>query len=160
MKSLTEIVCSLVVFIAVSSGVFGQAKMPVSANRNTLPLPGKTLTEMKAEFEAERAALKAAAHTNFMARCALDFRWRSITNEINIASSRVAAAKLSVTDAKERDVLAKKSRQMPVNQTSYRVKSATKRLRDAEAELAAAKLSKLNLEDLLLRSFHSNSLRR
>lgn len=150
----------LVFLCLLTAGVsvnFGHAQVRASADRNAPPPPLKSLTEMRVEFEAEMGRLRAAAHTNFTARCALDFRWRNATNEIALAARAVAEAKISLLDAKERDSLAVKSRQLPPNQPSRRVQQAEYRLRDAEARVATAKLLKLSVEDSLRPPFQSSS---
>ena len=89
--------------------------------------------------------LRAAALTNFNARCATDFRWRDITNKIALQQKQIDAAKANHKELQERARLEYSARKLNTRNPEY-VKNALAAQKAQEAAKANLELQKINIE--------------
>ncbi len=126
----------LLLALLLTTSAFAQSsatKKPKKATEDNLPV----MTEAQA---------RAAASTNLAARCALDFRWRDLTNKIGLQQKQVDKAAADLKAAQERANLAVQARQTKNRNPDY-VQNARAAQKNQEAALATLKLQLHDIEE-------------
>jgi hypothetical protein len=106
------------------------------------------LSPPKGKKPVTEAALRAAATTNFNARCAIDPRWKMANSQLATAESALAKTRERLSAEHERVVLQYKAKQITTTRTQQIVDLTAAERRGSSA-VAAAKLQKLEAESHL-----------
>lgn len=122
----------MLLILLVATSAFAQTSKPKAAKAAAEPPP----TDVQ---------LRAAASTNFNARCAADFRWRDITNKIGLQQKQIDKASAAYKLAQDRASLAHKAKQSKTDHPPY-VRDALANKQNQETAMAGLKGAKMDIE--------------
>lgn len=92
------------------------------------------------------AAKPAVSDTNFLARCAADFRWKDATNKLALSTARISKINDQIGTARKKAQLAYSAGQTKSSR-SAEVDNLQAQLKSENAARAAMELKKMKLEE-------------